>query len=300
MKNNKWVTFSVMHMNGFITFLLYLSLFHHSGLCHSGRQRWETCASAHAAFCISLSLCSGPHPFPFQVRCASSSWTRLCSTSASMTTGPTRWPIRNSLMPSSSLCPTTVTWVGSALTAHCCRCTGEKERAEKGRRHGATDCTPPKSSRTSHKSKAKKTKKTQKRSWLAISHGLFRWRGKRMVGKYPELVLVFGQSAQWSFIFKCQHVDQVVVVMGDRGVAVWAPSVVSSTGFPQWLCRKLHGGAAKSEKPANHSQLVSPAPPSAPFPVFSRPPSPHHFTTPFTPHPHPPPSPTLSVSLGPP
>lgn len=29
-----------------------------------------------------------------------------------MTMGPTRWQIRNSLMPSSSLCPTTVTWVG--------------------------------------------------------------------------------------------------------------------------------------------------------------------------------------------
>lgn len=53
-----------------------------------------------------------------------------------MTTDPTRWQIRNSLMPGSSLCPTTVTWVGSALPAHCCPCTGEKERAGGGRHWG--------------------------------------------------------------------------------------------------------------------------------------------------------------------
>lgn len=45
---------------------------------------------------------------------------------------PTRWQIRNNLMPSSSLCPTTVTWVGFTLSAHCCLCTGEKERTRGG------------------------------------------------------------------------------------------------------------------------------------------------------------------------
>lgn len=64
-----------------------------------------------------LLFCCAPRPFAFQVRCASSSSTRLCSTSVSMTTDHTRWQIRNSLTLSSSPCPTTVTWVGSALPA---------------------------------------------------------------------------------------------------------------------------------------------------------------------------------------
>lgn len=155
---NEWL-FGCMHVAyGWICFLsLYLCLFHIQVFVTvdgSDGRHVCVCTCNHLYSSVfSLSLCFGPHPLPFQVRCASSSWTRLCSTSASMTMGPTRWPIRNSLMPSSSLCPTTVTWVGFALAAHCCLCTGEKERAEKGRRYGATECAPPqKSTRTGHKS----------------------------------------------------------------------------------------------------------------------------------------------------
>ena len=101
-------------------------------------QFWENECVCGVCVCVcalhekqSALLCL--HIFEFQARCESSSSTRVCWMWVSMTTGPMRWPIRDSWTRGWSLCLIIVTWVGSLLSADRWPRTEEKDRARGGR-----------------------------------------------------------------------------------------------------------------------------------------------------------------------